>query len=399
MFKKNTAVTGFAFTLVNKADGSPITSGTVTGYYLLDGGTQGTIAGTPVHEGNGQWSVNLTAGEMNGDVVGLLFTHANAVAVHFTIRTTTQLVSECAPSSTALSNATWTDGKAGYLDAAISTRSTLDAATVWGYATRTLTGFGTLVADIWGYTTRALTDKAGFTISGTKQTLDVLNDITASSVWSVGSRTLTALGSSLVAEIWNALTSGMTTAGSIGKKLADWILGSDKKAMLSTDAQTGVIIPTVTAVTNDVGVTQAGADKVWSTANRTLTSFGTLIADFWAYATRSLTDKLGFSLAVDQSAVTIGTVNALGTQAKADVNAEVVDGLGVDVISELAQGQPPTTPTIKQALMLLYMALRNEFTSSATELKIRNNAATVIAKSTQSDSGSIYTREKMVSGP
>ena len=74
MFKKNTAVTGFAFTLVNKADGSPITSGTVTGYYLLDGGTQGTIAGTPVHEGNGQWSVNLTAGEMNGDVVGLLFT-------------------------------------------------------------------------------------------------------------------------------------------------------------------------------------------------------------------------------------------------------------------------------------------------------------------------------------
>lgn len=44
-----------------------------------------------------------------------------------------------------------------------------------------------------------------------------------------------------------------------------------------------------TTVTNDVGITQAGADKAWSTAARTLTSFGTLIADIWAYATRILT--------------------------------------------------------------------------------------------------------------
>ena len=94
MFKKNTAVTGFCFALVSKTDGSPITSGTVTGYYLLDGGTQGTIAGAFTHKGNGQWSVNLLAAEMNGDVVGLLFSHASAIPVHFTIRTTTKLISE-----------------------------------------------------------------------------------------------------------------------------------------------------------------------------------------------------------------------------------------------------------------------------------------------------------------
>lgn len=39
----------------------------------------------------------------------------------------------------------------------------------------------------------------------------------------------------------------------------------------------------VTAVTNDVGITQAGADKVWGSAARTLTSFGTLIADIFGY--------------------------------------------------------------------------------------------------------------------
>ena len=35
--------------------------------------------------------------------------------------------------------------------------------------------------------------------------------------------------------------------------------------------QTGVTIPTVTSVTNDVGITQAGADKAWGTATRQLT--------------------------------------------------------------------------------------------------------------------------------
>jgi len=50
-------------------------------------------------------------------------------------------------------------------------------------------------------------------------------------------------------------------------------------------------------------------------------------ADVWSVATRALTDKSDFNLAADQSDVTIGTVNALGTQAKADVNAEVDNAL------------------------------------------------------------------------
>lgn len=94
-FKKNTAVTGFPFTLVNASDGSAITSGTVTGYYCLDGGSQSAINdSTPSHKGNGQWTVDLLAGEMNGDIVGLLFVHASAIPVHFTIKTVTKLASE-----------------------------------------------------------------------------------------------------------------------------------------------------------------------------------------------------------------------------------------------------------------------------------------------------------------
>jgi len=43
--------------------------------------------------------------------------------------------------------------------------STHDAASVWSVGTRTLTGFGTLIADIWSYTTRTLTNVQNNTVS------------------------------------------------------------------------------------------------------------------------------------------------------------------------------------------------------------------------------------------
>jgi hypothetical protein len=43
-------------------------------------------------------------------------------------------------------------------------------------------GGGATAAQVWAYATRALTDKAGFSISGAKTTLDDLNDISAAQV-------------------------------------------------------------------------------------------------------------------------------------------------------------------------------------------------------------------------
>jgi len=86
-FEKGKSVNGFTFALISKATGNAIMSGTVNGYVTVDGGEQQSLANTPDHEGNGQWSVALTAAEMNGDIVGLLFTHIDAVPVQFTIAT------------------------------------------------------------------------------------------------------------------------------------------------------------------------------------------------------------------------------------------------------------------------------------------------------------------------
>lgn len=67
----------------------------------------------------------------------------------------------------------------------------------------------------------------------------------------VGNR-LDAAVSGVAATVWNYLTASATTVGSFGKKIKDWVLGSDSKSLLSTDAQTGVTIPTVTTITNKV---------------------------------------------------------------------------------------------------------------------------------------------------
>lgn len=100
------------------------------------------------------------------------------------------------------------------------------------------------------------------------------------------------------------------------------------------------------------------------------------------------------NLNASQSSVTIGTVNNLGTNAKAHVNAEVVDALFTDTISELSSGAPTSTPTIAAALMLLYMMVRNKHTATGSEEKVYNNAGSAIAKATVSDNGTIFTKEQ-----
>lgn len=85
---KNRAIYGFPFLLINKSDGSPVTTGTPSGYVTLDDGDQAALTGSFAHKGNGQWAVDeITAAEMNGDVIGLLFMHDDAISVHYAIKT------------------------------------------------------------------------------------------------------------------------------------------------------------------------------------------------------------------------------------------------------------------------------------------------------------------------
>jgi len=94
-----------------------------------------------------------------------------------------------------------------------------------------------------------------------------------------------------------------------------------------------------------------------------------------------------------------GSVGSLATQAKTDVNTEIVDVLKTDTISEQAQGIPPSTPTFEEAVMYLYMALRNKIDVTSSLKEFHNDAGTVVWKKTVSDDTTTYSEAKGASGP
>lgn len=98
-------------------------------------------------------------------------------------------------------------------------------------------------------------------------------------------------------------------------------------------------------------------------------------------------------LGSNQSGVTIGTVNALGSTARTQINDEMLDVLYTDTLSELSS-IPGATPTIASVFKLLYMMARNKRTATSTEEKIYNNAGTAIATATVSDNGTTFTKEQ-----
>jgi len=96
----------------------------------------------------------------------------------------------------------------------------------------------------------------------------------------------------------------------------------------------------------------------------------------------------------------IPTVTAFGTQAKSDINAEVVDALNVDTYAEPGQESPAATNTLSKKIGYLFKAFRNKITQDATTLKIFNDdTATVDHKATVSDAAGTFTRGELGTGP
>jgi len=87
VYRQGVALTGFTFVLINKSTGAAVTSGGVTCKVLKDGGSQATSTNSAAHEGNGQWSITLTATEMDAEQVGLAITHSTALPLYKTFRT------------------------------------------------------------------------------------------------------------------------------------------------------------------------------------------------------------------------------------------------------------------------------------------------------------------------
>jgi len=157
-----------------------------------------------------------------------------------------------------------------------------------------------------------------------------------------------------------ALASDLTTA----QNDLDIITGADGAALAST--QQSITFQPITITAGD------------AIANITLAGSGTEDGIKW---TRS------------------GSGDPLDANFMAQINAEVVDVLKTDTISEMAQGAPTATPTFEEAVMYLYMALRNKVDVTATTKEFHNDAGTVTWKKALSDDGTTYSEAEGVSGP
>lgn len=123
----------------------------------------------------------------------------------------------------------------------------------------------------------------------------------------------------LVRSTTPANTLDVSTTGEAGLDFNNIKDAADAKTL------TNITVPVVTAVTNDVGITQAGADKVWTSTTRTLTSFGTLVADIWAYSSRTLTAfSTALALSVwDVLEAAIATASSIGSKVKTNLDATI----------------------------------------------------------------------------
>lgn len=95
-----------------------------------------------------------------------------------------------------------------------------------------------------------------------------------------------------------------------------------------------------------------------------------------------------------------GSVGSLATQAKADVNAEVVDALNVDTYAEPGQGTPAATLSLAGKVGFIYKAWRNRMTQTSTTYSLyADDAVTVDHKATVSDDGTTFDRTEIATGP
>jgi hypothetical protein len=200
---------------------------------------------------------------------------------------------------------------------------------VWTVSARSLTTFGTLVSDIWSHATRILT--AGTNIALAKGTgIMGFNDLDAA---------------------------GVRSAMGLGSANLDTQLGD---------------IPTVSEFN---ARTLASAD--YATAANLATVAGYLDTEIAAI--------------LEDTGTTIpAQISALNNISTAQVLAQCTAALET-AITELS-GVPSATPTTKQALMLLYMALRNRTTTTASAQTIQNDAGSTIATATLSDDGTTMTK-------
>ncbi len=153
-----------------------------------------------------------------------------------------------------------------------------------------------------------------------------------------------------------------------------------------------------TFAAGDVQISKDGAAFA-NTSNLPVEITGALGVYALALTATEMSAARIFVTIIDQTGPKVWIDQQLQIVTYGNASAEHGFDFSIGAIPELAQAAPSATPTIQEAVMLMYMALRNEQITTASLTSIKNDAGTVITKATVSDNGTTFTRAELVTGP
>lgn len=217
-------------------------------------------------------------------------------------------------------------------------------------------------------------------IQGTKNQLDDLNDLTQQQVRDAMKLAPTA-GEPAAGSIDTHLDTIETDAGNAADNVG---------TAISLDSGAATLAGMLTKIADDNG----GADFDAGTGSLNEIALNGVGGSLTAQQVRD-----AMKLAPSAGEPAAGSVDTHLDTIETDAGA-AADALATDTLAEMSAGAPPATPTIKQALMYLYMALRNASSSIKTgentgTRQIKNDAGTTIAQGNVSDDGTTFTQGKL----
>jgi hypothetical protein len=214
--------------------------------------------------------------------------------------------------------------------------------------------------------------------------------------------------------------SGAITAASIAANAINAAkLDPDVTTELQSGLATAAALATVDSIVDDIlldtaeiGAAGAGLTNI-NLPNQTMDIVGNITGNLSGSvgsvtgAVGSVTGNVGGNVAGSVGSVTgavggnvTGSVGSLAAQAKADVNAEVLDVLNTDTFAEPGQEAPGATVSLVKKIGYLYKAWRNKTTQTATTYSLyADDTTTVDQKATVSDDATTYTRTEVATGP
>lgn len=232
------------------------------------------------------------------------------------------------------------------------------------------------------------------TLTGAVTASNASNSITGITVAALANDSITSsaiatsAGTELAGAVWDLATSGHTTSGTFGAAVVAAGSAGDPWSTSLPGAYSSGTAGYIVGTNLDAAVTSRMATYSQPT--------GFLAATF--PATVASTTNITTVGAV--SGNVSGSVGSLATQAKADVNAEVVDALATDTYAEPGQGAPSATTSLSAKLNYLYKWARNKVTQTSSQTFFyADDGTTVDHKATTSDNGTTFSRGEIASGP